>query len=104
MGIIRTSCPPAAHGAVARAVCVAADVAHTGIQQALVRKSLAIHVLNAPEAACGDGGALCAGGNVHWGCGSGVHGEWAEEAGDEGHGEVGKHDQKKGAEELQLGW
>lgn len=98
----RTSCAPTAHGAIARAVRIAADVSYARIQQALAPKGLAVHVLDAPEAACGDGRALGTGGRIHGGGGCGVHGEWAEEAGEKGHGEIGEHDEEDGAEDLQL--
>jgi hypothetical protein len=61
-------------------------------------------VLDAPEAACGEGGGLRAGGDSHWSGGRGRgRGEGAEEAGQKGHREVGQHYEKKRVEELQIG-
>lgn len=54
-----------AHSAVARGLGVATNVADAGVQQALVSKVFAVHVLDAPEAAGGDRALLRAFGDVH---------------------------------------
>lgn len=73
-----------AHGAVGGVGGVAADVAYPRIVEALVAKMLAIHVLDAPEAAGCDGGFFGSLGNGDGGgtghCGG--LGEWTEEAGE----------------------
>lgn len=53
MGIL-TSSPPAAHSPITRVLRVTANVSYSRIQQSLLAKVLAVHVLNAPEAACGN--------------------------------------------------
>ena len=80
-----------AHGAVAGALGVAANVTDAGVEQALAAKVFAVHVLDAPEAAGGEGALLRAVGDVHsgglFGCeacgcvgkGSGQGGELLEE-------------------------
>lgn len=97
-----TSCATAAHGAVAGALSVAANVAYARVQKAFVGERLAIHVLNAPEAACGDCRCLRARRHVHRGGGCGGHREWADEAGQEGHREVGNRNEEEDAEKLQV--
>lgn len=77
-----TSCSTRAHGAVAGVVGVAADVADAGVQQALVAKVFAVHVLDAPEAAGGERALLRALRDIHsgglFGCETqGGGGEWA---------------------------
>jgi len=63
-------------------------------------------MFDAPEAACGYGGSVRAGGRVH-GCRGGVGHcgccEGAEELGQEGHGEVGEADGEDEGEDLQCG-
>lgn len=87
--VLLTSCPPAAHSAISRVVCVATNVADARIIQPLLAKLASIHVLDAPEAPCGDGRSLGALGHVHRLCGSGGHAcEWAEELCEKGHREV----------------
>lgn len=49
-----------AHSSVGRVVDVAPDVAHARVVQALPTKVLAVQVLHAPEASCGQGRLLCA--------------------------------------------
>jgi hypothetical protein len=71
-----------AHSAVAGALCVATNVADAGVQQALAAKVFAVHVLDAPEAAGGQGAFLRAVGDVHSGGlfgreAEGGRGEWA---------------------------
>ena len=51
----RTTRPSRAHGPIAGVLGVAAAVADLGVQQALVLELLAEGVLDAPEAAGGDG-------------------------------------------------
>jgi hypothetical protein len=60
-------------------------------------------VLDAPEAACSDGGGLRARGHGNR-CGGAVGhcGEGAEELGQKGHGEVGEEGEGEGGEGLQL--
>lgn len=81
----------AADGAVGRVGEVAADVADAGVDEALLGEVLAVEVLDAPEAAGGDGGLLRA--RREGGAGGGVGGEGhcggcegASEAGEEGEG------------------
>jgi len=73
-----------AHGAVAGALGVAADVADAGVQQALAAKVFAVHVFDAPEAAGGQGAFLRAVGDVHFG--GGLFGRKAQGGGCEGSG------------------
>lgn len=54
-----TACVAAADGAVGRVLGVTADVAYSGVVEAFGAEMLAVHVLDAPEAAGRDG---CAGG------------------------------------------
>ena len=74
------------HAAVARTCCVSADITHARVVEAFVGELLAEHVLDAPEAAGGEGGLLRSGGDGAGGCDGegGAGGEGAEEAGDEG--------------------
>ena len=62
---ILTASSSRAHGAVAGRFGVAANVADARVQQALVSKVFAVHVLDAPEAAGGDGALLRAFRDVH---------------------------------------
>jgi hypothetical protein len=73
-----------AHSAVAWIIAVAANVSHARIVQPLVLELPSVHVLDAPEASCGDGGGLRARRHGH-GCGGAVGhcGEGAEEFGQE---------------------
>lgn len=80
-----TSSTTRAHGAVAGALCVAADVADAGVQQALAAKVLAVHVLDAPEASGGQGALLRAVGDVHFG---GLFGGETQGGGCEGPGQL----------------
>lgn len=75
-----------AHGAVAGALGVAADVADAGVEQALVAEIFAVHVLDAPEAAGGDCALLRAFGDVH--SGEGLLGCEAQGGGCEGSGQL----------------
>jgi hypothetical protein len=77
---------PGADGAVGGVGRVTTDVAHARVVEPFAAEVLAVHVLDAPEAAGGDGGALGAFGD---GCGRGHGcglGEGAEQTGEEGHG------------------
>jgi len=91
----RTSRPPRAHSPVARVRGIATDVPHLRIQQAFVLKVLAEEVLDAPEAAGGDGAFLSVVGDLDGGFGgegeAGGGGEGAEEPLEEG-GHLGGHD------------
>lgn len=79
--------PSSAHGAVRRVRRVAADVAHAGVEDGVAREVVAVEVLDAPEAAGGDGGFLGVGGHGAGGFGVEVQGrgggEGAHEALDE---------------------
>lgn len=55
-----TSSLSAANSAVARIVEIAADVANLAVQETLAREMSPVQVLCPPEAAGGDGAALCA--------------------------------------------
>lgn len=70
-----TSCPSAAHGAVAGVVRLASDVAHAGVQEALAAEVFAEEVLDAPEAAGGESGFLRAFGDGHAGLAGAVGAE-----------------------------
>jgi hypothetical protein len=99
----RTSCPPAAYGAITWVLCIAANVSNARIVQPLLAKFAPVHMLNAPEASSGDGRGLCALGHVHRLSGSGRHAcEWAEELGEKGHREV-EEERQECVEELQFG-
>lgn len=87
---------PTANRLIRRILRIPANIPHARVIQALVAKVLAVHVLDAPEAACSnrcalgarwDCGAGCGGGGGCVGRHDGGGGEWAaEEAGDEeGH-------------------
>ena len=78
------ACPAGAHAAVRGVGGVAADVTNARVDQAGVGECFAVHVLDAPEAAGGDGGLLGAWWGVHGGNAAGG-GELAQEAGYEGH-------------------
>lgn len=77
---------PGTHAAVTRTCGVPADIPHARIVEAFVGELLAEHVLDAPEAAGGEGSLLRSGGDGAGGCDGegGAGGEGAEEAGDEG--------------------
>lgn len=83
---------PGTHAAVTGACCVPTDIAYTRVVETLVGKLLTEHVLDAPEAAGGEGGLLGGGGDgAGWCYGEGgAGGEGADEAGDEG-GHGGRH-------------
>ena len=70
-----TSRLPQANGPVTRTIRVATDIPHLRIQQPLALKRLAEQVLDAPEAAGGDGAFLRVGGEVGGGAAFGVEGE-----------------------------
>jgi len=76
---------------VTRVFAVATDIAHPSVIETFSFKCFAVHVLDAPETACGDGTLCGTLGSVN--CGGGAIGveaetgggcEGAEEAGDEG--------------------
>jgi len=100
-----TSRPPRAHSPIPRVRSVATDIPHLRIQQAFVLKVLAEEVLDAPEAACGDGAFLGVVRDLGGGFGgegeAGGGGEGAEEALEEG-GHLGGHD-GEGDEENEVG-
>jgi len=79
-----TSRPPRAHSPIPRVRGIATDIPHLRIQQAFVLKVLAEEVLDAPEAAGGDGAFLGVVGDLDGGFGgegeAGGGGEGAEEA------------------------
>lgn len=87
-----------AYGAVGRVRGIAADVADAGVEQLRRGEVVAVHVLDAPEAAggyCAEGCAVCGGGGEDlawwggggggggWGQGGGAGREGAEDAGEE---------------------
>lgn len=74
-----------AHSAVARGFGVAANVADARVQQALVAKVFAVHVLDAPEAAGGERALLRAFGDVHF---RSLFGREAQSGGCEGSGQL----------------
>lgn len=77
---------PGTHAAVTGTRSVTADVTYARVVEALVAEFLAEHVLDAPEAAGGEGSLLGAGGDGAGGRDGegGAGNEGAEEAGDEG--------------------
>ena len=91
-GVEHTSCLPRANSSVTWTTRVATNISDLGIQQSLAFKCLAEEVLDAPEAAGGDGAFLGIGWEVGGGAAFGVEGdagggrEGAEKAGEEvGH-------------------
>lgn len=100
-----TSRPARAHSPVPGVRGIATDIPHLRIQQAFVLKVLAEEVLDAPEAAGGDGAFLGVVGDLGGGFGgegeAGGGGEGAEEALQEG-GHLGGHD-GEGDEENEAG-
>ena len=105
-----TSSAARAHSAVARALGVAANVPDAGVQQALAAKVFAVHVLDAPEAAGGDGALLRAVGDVHsgglFGCETeGGRGEWAGQFLEErGHYRGAGQREQQVEEDVARGW
>lgn len=101
----RTSRPARAHSPVPGVRGIATDIPHLRIQQAFVLEVLAEEVLDAPEAAGGDGALLGVVGDLGGGFGgegeAGGGGEGAEEALQEG-GHLGGHD-GEGDEENEAG-
>lgn len=77
---------PRTHTAVTGTGSVSADIAYARVVETFVGELLAEHVLDAPEAAGGEGGFLGGGGDGSGGCDGqgGAGGEGTEEAGDEG--------------------
>jgi hypothetical protein len=65
--LLLTTSGSRAHSAVAWRLGVATNVADARVQQALVAKVFAVHVLDAPEAAGGERALLRAFGDVHFG-------------------------------------
>lgn len=63
---VLTSSSSRAHSAISGSIAVAANVADARVQQALVAKVFAVHVLDAPEAAGGERALLRAFGDVHF--------------------------------------
>jgi hypothetical protein len=62
---ILTPSSPRAHSAIARVLCISSNISYSCIEKALVGEGVSVHVFNAPEATCGDGGLLSAFGDGH---------------------------------------
>lgn len=63
---MHTSSPPRAYGAIARIVGVATDISHFRIDESFALEVFAEQVLNAPEAAGGNGAFLGSVGDLSW--------------------------------------
>ena len=104
-----TSRPPRAHSPITRTARIATDIPDPCVQQPFPLERLAEQMLDAPEAARGDGAFLRVGGDVGGGAAVGGEGhagggrEGAEEAGDEvGH--RGGHDEEEDGGEEEGCW
>lgn len=100
----RTTTATRADLAVARVLVVSTDISNARIVESLAGEGFAVHVLDSPEAACGDSRFRSALGDVD-ACGAGWaerHAlgkrEWAEQSRDKRWHGCGEHDDEEGGE------